>query len=489
MSFINLKQLRSQRGKERMNKYGYSRVLGLLLLSAALFLSACGARKKEPITLSVWHVYGGQTDSPLNQLIDEFNETVGAEKGIILQVMQVSNTNTIHESVLAAANHEPGAAKLPDLFISYPKTVLAMPDSAVLVDYRDYFSEKELSAFLPEFLEEGMIDGRLLVLPAAKSTEILFIDKTLFDRFSADTGADLEQLRTWEGLFAMSEDYYRWLDAKTPDIPHDGRCFFVHDYHFNYLQLGTESLGEDFFSGNQLAFGEAFHRVWMPYARAAIQGGVWLGDGYATDPLRTGEAVASVASSASVLYYEDIVTYPDNVSEPVQVVSYALPIMEGGEKLAIQRGAGFCLTKSNPKREAAAVEFLKWLTEPKCNLRFVTSTGYMPVTEQAFAMLPEVAETLESGKYCSLYHAMNETRRDYQFYTPPQLSTYLDLEMSVEKNARKILQNAREKYLAALSPEDEGFSEEAITAQNALAEQLAEEALTALKLAVQRAGK
>ena len=94
MSFINLKQLRSQRGKERMNKYGYSRVLGLLLLSAALFLSACGARKKEPITLSVWHVYGGQTDSPLNQLIDEFNETVGAEKGIILQVMQVSNTNT-----------------------------------------------------------------------------------------------------------------------------------------------------------------------------------------------------------------------------------------------------------------------------------------------------------------------------------------------------------------------------------------------------------
>jgi len=260
-----------------MNKYGYSRVLGLLLLSAALFLSACGARKKEPITLSVWHVYGGQTDSPLNQLIDEFNETVGAEKGIILQVMQVSNTNTIHESVLAAANHEPGAAKLPDLFISYPKTVLAMPDSAVLVDYRDYFSEKELSAFLPEFLEEGMIDGRLLVLPAAKSTEILFLDKTLFDRFSADTGADLEQLRTWEGLFAMSEDYYRWLDAKTPDIPHDGRCFFVHDYHFNYLQLGTESLGEDFFSGNQLAFGEAFHRVWMPYARAAIQGGVWLG--------------------------------------------------------------------------------------------------------------------------------------------------------------------------------------------------------------------
>ena len=31
----------------------------------------------------------------------------------------------------------------------------------------------------------------------------------------------------------------------------------------------------------------------QPYARAAISGGLWLGGGYATDPLRTGEAVAS----------------------------------------------------------------------------------------------------------------------------------------------------------------------------------------------------
>ena len=164
----------------------------LAVLAALLMLTACGKSRKAPITLTVWHVYGGQTDSPLNDLIDEFNHTVGAEKGIQLQVTVVSNTNNIHNAVLRAANGEPGAAELPDLFISYPKTVLAMPDPGILVDFRDYFTGEELSAYIPAFLEEGEIDGRLVVFPVAKSTEILFVNNTLFDRYAAGTGATLE---------------------------------------------------------------------------------------------------------------------------------------------------------------------------------------------------------------------------------------------------------------------------------------------------------
>ena len=33
--------------------------------------------------------------------------------------------------------------------------VLALPDEDILVDYRDYFSEEELAAFIPAFREEG----------------------------------------------------------------------------------------------------------------------------------------------------------------------------------------------------------------------------------------------------------------------------------------------------------------------------------------------
>ena len=430
---------------------------GLVLLSCA---GCAAAPKKEetPTTITVWHVYGGQTDSPLNDLIDKFNQTVGKEQQINVQVTSVSNTNTIHELVLAAANGEPGAPELPDLFVSYPKTVMALPDDSILVDYRDYFSEEELSAFLPAFVEEGTVNDRLVVLPVAKSTEIMYINQTIFDRFSQATGVTIENLDTWEGLFLdtweglfqAAETYAAWTDAQTPDIPGDAKSMFVHDYYFNYFQVGAESLGEDFFQGDELAFGPAFQTAWEPLARAALQGGVWLKGGYATEPIRTGDSIVSVASSASILYYSDVVTYPDNTSEEITIISRPCPVFENGEKLVMQRGAGFCTVRSTPEREWAAVTFLKWLTEPEHNVEFVTQAGYMPVTWAAFEnQLPKAIEGLESAKYASLYQAYLDTQANYEFYVPPQMETYLNLETTLEDQVRSQLALGRQDYLDA----------------------------------------
>lgn len=422
-----------------------------LLLTMGLLCSGCSDTSKNedaPTTITVWHVYGGQTDSPLNDLINQFNQTVGKEKKINVQVTSVSNTNTIHDLVLAAANGEPGASALPDLFISYPKTVMALPDDSILVDYKDYFSEKELSAFIPAFVEEGMVNDRLLVLPVAKSTEILYINQTIFDRFSKATGVKMEDLNTWEGLFRAAEAYAEWTDAQTPDIQGDGKSMFVHDYYFNYFQVGTESMGEDFFQGDKLAFGPTFQKAWNLLAHAALRGGVWLKGGYATESIRTGDSIVSVASSASILYYSDVVTYPDNTSENISIVSRPCPVFENGEKLVMQRGAGFCTVRSTPEKEKAAVTFLKWLTEPEHNVEFVTQTGYMPVTKAAFENeLPKAIEGMDNAKYASLYQAYMDTQAEYTFYVPPQMENYLALETALEDNARSQLSLGRREYL------------------------------------------
>lgn len=436
----------------------------LILITVLLFCTGCAKTiKKEvkPTTITVWHVYGGQTDSPLNDLINRFNQTEGKEQGINVQVTSVSNTNTIHELVLAAANEEPGASELPDLFISYPKTVLALPDDSILVDYKDYFSEEELSDFLPEFVEEGIVDERLVILPVAKSTEIMFVNQTIFDRFSKATGITMEDLNTWEGVYRAAEVYAEWTDAQTPDIPGDAKAMFVHDYYFNYFQVGAESLGEDFFQGNKLAFGSAFQTAWEPLAQAALKGGVWLKGGYATESIRTGESIVSVASSASILYYSDIVTYSDNTSEDITIISRPCPVFKNGEKLVMQRGAGFCTVRSTPEREQAAVNFLKWLTEPENNVEFVTRAGYMPVTRDAFENeLPKAIEKLESAKYVSLYQAYLDTQENYKFYVPPQLESYLSLETMLEDNVRAQLALGRSDYLNAGETGEEQISAE-----------------------------
>lgn len=218
-------------------------------------------------------------------------------------------------------------------------------------------------------------------------------------------------------------------------------------------------MGERFFykddDDGSIYFSDSFKKAWDPYADAAIAGGIWLREGYATEPLRTGKVIVSVASSASVLYYEDIVTYDDNVSEPIEVIAFPVPIFEGGEKLVMQRGAGICTIKSNPEKEKAAADFLKWLTDANVNVDFVTQAGYMPVAKKSFDILPEKIEELENAKYKSLYKALLETQNSYRFYTAPKLPRYLDLEMRFEKNVRLELMRQKEEFDKVLSENEE----------------------------------
>lgn len=61
------------------------RLFSLLLVSALVFtLSGCGEksllRESDPVTLNFWHVYGEQSGSPMDLLVQEFNHTVGQKK-------------------------------------------------------------------------------------------------------------------------------------------------------------------------------------------------------------------------------------------------------------------------------------------------------------------------------------------------------------------------------------------------------------------------
>ena len=83
-------------------------------------------------------------------------------------------------------------------------------------------------------------------------------------------------------------------------------------------------------------------------------------------------------------------------------------------------------------------------------MEFVTKTGYMPVTKDAFKILPEYVKKLDSSKYRSLYEAIASTQAEYSFYTAPKLPNYLDLEMRFEKNVRLELARAKQEYEAVL---------------------------------------
>ena len=117
------------------------------LLAAVLALAAfagCARHPaldpKEPVSLTMWHVYGSQTESPMNEAIERFNSTVGKQSGVLVQVQMVTDSSSIDGSLASAVNDEPGAAPLPDLFVAYPR-VAELFEEGTLLDFSSYFTQ------------------------------------------------------------------------------------------------------------------------------------------------------------------------------------------------------------------------------------------------------------------------------------------------------------------------------------------------------------
>ena len=192
----------------------------LLILSVLILLlglSGCSEKTSlspdDPVTLTMWHVYGEQVDSPMNRLVDEFNETVGHEKGIIIDVTLMSNASQIGEKLTEAQSNTPGLPDMPDLFFCHAANAASLGVDN-LVDWNDYFTEDEIDNYIPKFLADGIVDDKLVIFPVAKSTLLLFVSGSQFDRFSAETGVTYGSLDTWDGFFSASEKYYEWSGGK-----------------------------------------------------------------------------------------------------------------------------------------------------------------------------------------------------------------------------------------------------------------------------------
>ena len=213
--------------------------------------------------------------------------------GITINVVSVTSSSAIDKALSAAANGEPGAAELPDLFTAYPR-VVEMIGEDKLLSWNDYLTDEELSAFHDDFLSEGYFDSELKMLPIAKSTDALFINQTLFDRFGSDADVSVEDLATFDGLFEVARKYYDWSG---------GQHFLQLNDYYNYAYIGMKSYGSEFVRNNQLNLhDEAFEYIWMPLAKTAIHGGICLDDGYAAAKWKTIDIIANTGSTADVLY-------------------------------------------------------------------------------------------------------------------------------------------------------------------------------------------
>ena len=383
----------------------------------------------HPVSLTIWHYYNGAQQATFDTLVKEFNASVGKDEGIYVEGYSQGSVSDLEQAVTSSLNEEVGADELPDIFSSYADTAYAVQKKDKLADLTEYFTEDELSAYVDSYIDEGYFnqDGKLYLLPVAKSTEIMMIDKTDWEPFAEETGTSLDELATTEGVTEVAQRYYEWTDAQTPDVPDDGKAFYGRDSMSNYFIIGMKQMGTDIFDAKDGKVTlntdkDKIRRLWDNYYVPYMKGYFASYGKFRSDDVKTGDILAYTGSTASAVYFPDAVETEDG-STPIDFIICNAPIMEGGENYKVQQGAGMAITKSDKEHEYASSVFLKWFTQKEQNLRFVCDSSYLPVLKEANDVkeLDKVVEENDIQINDKVYGCFEKVMEDFDkttFYTP-----------------------------------------------------------------------
>ncbi len=387
------------------------RVLAGVTVTAMLaaLCAGCGTAK-EPVSITIWNYYNGGQLEAFNDMVQTFNDTVGKEKGIIVECDSQGSVNDLEVNVMNAAEGKVGAEELPNIFSGYADTAYALDQLGLAVDLNDYLTDKEKSAYIENYLEKGDFDGsgEMKIFPTAKSTEILYLNNTDWVKFAQATGASYNDLATIEGVTATAEKYYNWTDAQTPK-PDDGRALFGRDAMANYMLIGAKELGCTIFDVQDgkmtLHFDKnVIRKLWDNYYVPFIKGYFDATGHFRSDDIKTGTILSYVGSNSSATFFPTDVMTSDIASHQIDLKVLPSPHFAGCDPVSVQQGAGMVVTKGDEAEIEASVTFLKWFTAPENNIAFSVGSGYLPVTYEAcreealndsgVTMTPEVKDVL-----------------------------------------------------------------------------------------------
>lgn len=123
-----------------MMKKNLKYLLALLCIIVLLLCTGCSSNNAapQPISITVWTYYNGTLLESFNTLVKAFNETVGKEKGIIVEAYSQGSVNELEASVMQSAKGKVGAAAMPNIFSAYADTAYALDKLGLVVDVSSY---------------------------------------------------------------------------------------------------------------------------------------------------------------------------------------------------------------------------------------------------------------------------------------------------------------------------------------------------------------
>ena len=341
-------------------------LLVLISLLPAFLFSAGSSESpssKGMTTVTIWHSAQGQNATVFEQIAENFNSTLGREKGIEIEAIYQGKANDVLTKVNAAS----GTSELPDIAMMDATAATDMNHSSYLVtmDKLGIDTSDILACAISSYTSEK----GLLALPFNASALLFYYNRTVYnslgiepprtlDVFISIISATANDSRTGFSGVPATFELSTFIGAQ------NGLSYMV-DNRNGHDGGATKAIFDE--EGTYKAFLEKWKKLYETGAYNPISSGV-------TAEFTSGRTAAMLASSSNLA---SVISAVDGAFE-VGVAKVPMVNEQATGGTVISGGALFCFTDNH-----AVKEVLSYLISPEVQALWSEGTGYVPVSYKA----------------------------------------------------------------------------------------------------------
>ena len=349
-----------------------------------------GFDKTKEVEIVFYHQMGAALQEILNTAIADFNKEYP-------NIKITHKTYGDYDGVRDQIKTEISVGDQPNLAYCYPDHVAlynvagAVQTLDTLINDPTYgFTAEQIADFIPAYYNEGKAfgDDKMYTLPISKSTEVLYYNKTFFDKHG------LTVPTTWDEMEAVCRQIKK-IDPTCIPLGYDSEANWFITMCEQYGSPYTSVSGENFQFDNET--NRAFVKKFQGWFADKLVTTEELSGGY-TSALFTGEndsgtrCYMCIGSTGGATYEQPNQT---NGKFEFEVGIATIPQVNLEQPKVISQGPSICIFKNaEPQEVLASWLFVKFLTTDVTFQASVSmNNGYAPVIKSV-AQHPVYAEFL-----------------------------------------------------------------------------------------------
>ena len=388
-----------------------SLVFIILCLSSMVYAKGTTETTKQHITIW-WNTSQGANNSVFEEIIDNFNNTIGQEKNIEVEAIFQGKASDVLTKVNAAS----GTNTLPDIAMMDATAALDMNNSEYLVtvDKLGVNVDNILKCAISSYSSEK----GLLAVPFNASALLYYYNKTVYDQKGVNAPQTLDDMISVVSTTGSKERMgFSGVPASfelTTFIGAQNGCSYMVNNKNGHEGAATEVLfGKN---GTYKAFLEKWKAIYDTGYMDAITSGV-------TAEFTSGRSLAMLASSSNLA---SVLAQAANSFE-VGVAQVPIVNSQATGGTVISGGALYSFTNSE-----AVKTVLEYLISDEVQITWSKATGYVPVNVKAYDTAEYKAFLQENPLYEVALKALLESdERLCNLWIPSSYSIYYSFQANI----------------------------------------------------------